>query len=101
MRNTLCEQMFSASPPNSDIPRCGWHFAFVPTAEVSALIRSPRRRWRGAFLRGRAVLGGVGAFGGGYGLARISAFTYRPRLPDSWAHSRRPSGPTYRGSRTR
>src|SRR5712671_3858254 len=29
MRNTPCEQMFSASPPNSDIPRCGWHFAFV------------------------------------------------------------------------
>src|SRR4030088_2107514 len=34
MRNTLCEQMFSASPPNSDIPRCGWHFAFVPETEV-------------------------------------------------------------------
>jgi hypothetical protein len=36
MRNTLCEQMFSASPPNSDIPRCGWHFAFVPTTDVDA-----------------------------------------------------------------
>src|SRR6266481_1168437 len=34
MRNTLCEQMFSASPPNSDIPRCGWHFAFVPVAAI-------------------------------------------------------------------
>jgi hypothetical protein len=29
--------------------------------------------------------------GGGYGLARISAFTYRRRLRESWAHSRRPS----------
>jgi integrase len=66
--------------------------------EVNALIRSPRRRWRGAFLRGRAVLGGVCAFGGGYGLARISAFTYRRRLWEPWAHSRRPSGPTHRGS---
>jgi hypothetical protein len=56
---------------------------------------------RGGCLRGRAVLGGVGAFGGGYGLGRISAFTYRRRLWESWAHSRRPSGPTYRGSRTR
>jgi hypothetical protein len=73
----------------------------VPLAEVNALIRSPRRRWRGAFLRGRAVLGGVGAFGDGYGLARISAFTYRRRLWESWAHSRRPIGPTHRGSRTR
>ncbi len=34
MRNTLCEQMFSASPPNSDIPRCGWHFAFVSLARL-------------------------------------------------------------------
>ena len=38
MRNTLCEQMFSASPPNSDIPRCGWHFAFVPKAAVQARV---------------------------------------------------------------
>jgi len=38
------------------------------------------------------------AFGGGYGLARISAFTCRRRLPESSAHSRRPSGPTHRGS---
>jgi hypothetical protein len=30
-------------------------------------------------LRGGAVLGGEGVFGG-YGLARISAFTYRRRL---------------------
>jgi hypothetical protein len=44
------------------------------------------------------VLGGVGAFGGGYCLARIGAFTYRRRLWESWAHSRRPSGPTHRGS---
>jgi hypothetical protein len=44
------------------------------------------------------VLGGVGAFGGGYGLTRIGAFTYRRRLWESWAHSRRPSGPTHRGS---
>jgi hypothetical protein len=33
--NTLCEQMFSASPPNSDIARCNRHFAFVPRAEVA------------------------------------------------------------------
>ena len=37
MRNTLCEQMFSRfAPPNSDIPRCGWHFAFVPEADMYA-----------------------------------------------------------------
>jgi hypothetical protein len=35
----------------------------------------------GFHLRGGAVLGGVGAFGGGYGLARISALTYR-RAPE-------------------
>jgi hypothetical protein len=40
-----------------------------------------------------AVLGALGAFGGGYGLARISAFTDRRRLWQSWAHSRRLSGP--------
>ena len=34
--------------------------------------------------------------GGGYCLARISAFTYRRRLWESWDHSRRPSGPTRR-----
>lgn len=36
-----------------------------------------------------------------YGLARMSAFTYRRRLWESWARNRRPSGPTDRGSRTR
>ena len=30
MRNTLCEQMFSASLPNSDRARRSRHFAFVP-----------------------------------------------------------------------
>src|SRR5216684_7341425 len=59
MRNTLCEQMFSASPPNSDIPRCGWHFAFVPatdsfTAANRVVNRSLRRRARAP--AGRAVL---------------------------------------------
>ena len=34
MRNTLCEQMFSASPPNSDIARCGRHFAFGPIPDL-------------------------------------------------------------------
>jgi hypothetical protein len=34
-------------------------------------------------------------------LARISAFTCRRRLTESWAHNRRPSGPTHRGSRPR
>ena len=59
IRNTLCEQMFSASPPNSDIPRCGWHFAFVPatdsfTAANRVVNRSLRRRARAP--AGRAVL---------------------------------------------
>src|ERR1700733_16331289 len=68
----------------------------VPTTDVDRFIRAPRRWSRGAFLRGRAVLGGAGAFGGGYCLARMSALTYRRRLRESWAHSRRPSGPTHR-----
>src|SRR6266516_524084 len=59
IRNTLCEQMFSASPPNSDIPRCGWHFAFVPatdsfSAANRVVNRSLRRRARAP--AGRAVL---------------------------------------------
>ena len=44
MRNTLCEQMFSASPPNSDIPRCDWHFAFVPKGDIFWLRNWRRRR---------------------------------------------------------
>src|SRR6266481_9950792 len=43
MRNTLCEQMFSA-PPNSDIPRCGWHFAFVPEANFRCARRHAKAR---------------------------------------------------------
>ena len=70
-----------------------------PNSEVNALIRSPRRRCRSVSSQSRR-LGGVGAFGG-YGLARISAFTYRRRLRESWAHSRCPSDPTHRGYRTR
>ena len=31
LRNTHREQMSSALPPNSDVARCGRHFAFVPT----------------------------------------------------------------------
>jgi hypothetical protein len=64
---------------------------------TAAAAKCAGRKRRGEFLRGSAVLG-AGAFGGGYGLARISAFTYRRRLWESWAHSRRPSGPTHRGS---
>src|ERR1700722_14502583 len=33
MRNIHTEWMSSASPPNSDIARRGWHFAFVPTTD--------------------------------------------------------------------
>ena len=35
MRNTLCEQMLSDSPPNSDIARCDRHFAFVPRGDIA------------------------------------------------------------------
>jgi hypothetical protein len=36
MRNTHPEQMSSVSPPNSDIARCGRHFAFVPTGDIAS-----------------------------------------------------------------
>jgi len=58
---------FGQVPATSDLPRTtdmvrsARHVSKVPLAEVNALIRSPPGRWRGAFLRGRAVLGGVGA----------------------------------------
>jgi hypothetical protein len=64
LRRTRPEQMSSGLPLKADIAQYGQLVSKVPTAEVNALIRSPRRRWREAFLRGRAVLGGVGAFGG-------------------------------------
>src|SRR5229473_1431043 len=43
MRNTPCEQMFSASPPHSDIARYDRHFAFVPQAEVVVFAKRPIR----------------------------------------------------------
>jgi len=49
MRNTLCEQMFSASPPNSDIPRCGWHFAFVPETDSIGHLNE-QTAWAGTVL---------------------------------------------------
>jgi hypothetical protein len=35
MRNIHTEWMSSASPPNSDIARRGWHFAFVPEGDIT------------------------------------------------------------------
>src|SRR5882724_4278326 len=44
LRRSQYEHMFSALPPNSDIARCSWHFAFVPGADqaLSQLLQLPR-----------------------------------------------------------
>ncbi len=81
----------------ADVSRSLWEVGEVPSTETHSfdhLVDGGEER----FVVVVPVLGGVGAFGGGYGLARIGAFTYRRRLWESWAHSRRPSGPTHRGS---
>src|SRR5438876_3371151 len=53
--------MFSALPPNSDVARCSWHFAFVPGADqaLSQLLQLPRDKCAARMSAAKSASGAV------------------------------------------
>jgi hypothetical protein len=60
MRNTPCEQMFSGSPLNSDITRCGSALRICANKATSTVVRNERDRHLGGLkaYEKRIVIGG-------------------------------------------